>query len=228
MTKAIVIGATGLTGSALLQQLLANDHFSAITAILRRSADISHPKFNEVIVDFEQPELWINYVQGDVAFSTLGTTKKEAGSFPAQYRVDYDYQYEFAKAAELNDVKSFILLSSIDANANSGIAYTRMKGELDNAVNALKIPRVRIIRPSLLDGNRSRMRPFEFLSIAAARWVAGLGIARQYRPIPVESVAKAMIAAYFDGEEKRHIYEGEAVFKLAATGQAKNGENQHV
>jgi uncharacterized protein YbjT (DUF2867 family) len=221
MTKAIVIGATGLTGSALVQQLLENDHFSTVTAISRRSTALSHPKFTEVIVDFEQPELWIDYVQGDVAFSTLGTTRKAAGSFPAQYRVDYDYQYEFAKAAELNGIKSFILLSSIDANARSGVAYTRMKGELDNAVNALKIPRVRIIRPGFLDGKRSHARPLEFFSITAARLVAGLGIARQYRPIPVESVAKAMIGAYFDGEEKRHIYEGEAVFLLAGAGQSQ-------
>ncbi len=218
MPTAVLVGATGLTGSALVQQLLQGVRWTSVTALGRRPTGVTHARFHQTIVEFEHPERWAELVRGDVAFSTLGTTRKDAGSVAAQRRVDVDYQLAFATAAARNGVSTFILLSSIGASATSRLAYSRMKGKLDDAVSALPFPRVRVLRPGLLDGPRVRPRPAEHASLVVARLVARVGIARDYRPIPVDVLARAMLAAAADGPAPRRIYTGDEIFRLAGDG----------
>ncbi len=217
MTTAVVVGATGLTGAALVRQLLEEPRFTAVTAFTRRTTGVTHPKLREEVVSFDRPEAWGEQVRGDAAFSCLGTTKGDAGSLSAQRKVDFDYQLAFAQAAAKNGVGSFVLVSAMGANATSSIAYSRMKGELDDAVSALPLPRVRILRPGLLDGSRERPRLGERMSLPVVRFLTSLGVARAYRPITGETVAKGMIAAVFDGSEARRIYTGAELFTLADT-----------
>jgi uncharacterized protein YbjT (DUF2867 family) len=219
MTTAVVIGATGLTGSALVRRLLRDARWGLVIALVRRATGVADPKLRETIVDFETPDAWAGLVHGDVAFSTLGTTRRDAGSLAAQRRVDVDYQLAFATAAARNGVPTFVLLSSIGASATSRIAYSRMKGELDDAVSALPFPRVRVLRPGLLDGPRLRPRPAEHASLVVARLLARVGIARDYRPIPVDVLARAMLAAASDGPAPRRIYTGDEIFTLAGDGE---------
>ena len=88
--KALIIGATGATGKDLLQQLIDDTHFSEIHVFGRRALELRNNKVFEHIVDFDQPETWKDLVTGDVAFSCLGTTLKDAGSKEAQRKVDFD------------------------------------------------------------------------------------------------------------------------------------------
>jgi uncharacterized protein YbjT (DUF2867 family) len=117
MKTALLIGATGLTGSHLLHLLLADLRFEHIIIFVRRSTGIVHPKLEEHIVRFGHPEEWKHLVKGDVLFSALGTTVKLAGSKEAQYKVDYTYQFQFAAAASANGVPSYVLISASGANA---------------------------------------------------------------------------------------------------------------
>lgn len=71
------------------------------------------------IIDFDKPKQWVNLVNGDVLFSCLGTTLKDAGSKDAQKKVDYTYQYQFAKAARENNLENYILVSSEMASVKS-------------------------------------------------------------------------------------------------------------
>ena len=89
-------------------------------------------------------------MKGDVLFSCLGTTRKDAGSKAAQWKVDYDYQYSFAKAARENGVECYVLVSAMNASSNSGFFYSRMKGELDDDVTKLGFPRLLIFKPPSL------------------------------------------------------------------------------
>ena len=132
--KALVIGATGATGKDLVNKLLEDKDFQEVHAFVRRPLNIKNEKLKAHVVDFEKPEEWKDLVKGDVAFSCLGTTLKDAGSKDAQRKVDFDYQYQFAKNAKENEVEDYILVSSYGANPNSKIFYSRMKGELEKEV----------------------------------------------------------------------------------------------
>jgi uncharacterized protein YbjT (DUF2867 family) len=214
---ALLIGATGLVGSQLLGQLLNDGRFGKVIAFGRRKSGQSHSKLEEQVVDFEAPESWSSLVKGDVAFSALGTTRKQAGSLAGQKKVDYDYQLAFAKAAASNSVATYVLVSASSANPRSSIFYTRIKGELDRDVQQLGFERIRILRPSLL-GGRPQARVGEKLGGAFLGVVNALGIARKYREIPGEVVAKAMVNAGLDPEKGTHIYTLDELFAEAERG----------
>ena len=213
---AIVIGATGLVGSQLVQQLLADDRFEKVTIFVRRARGLTHSKLDEQLVDFNQLDQWKEQIQGDVLFSTMGTTLKKAGSKQAQFKIDYTYQYEVAEAATQNGVRNFVLISSAGANPESRVFYSRMKGELDEAVQKLNFRKITILRPSILDGDRKEKRTMEQISLKISRWITHF-VFRKYRPIKDETVARAMIhvALNENQAEKTLIYELDNIFKLA-------------
>lgn len=213
--KAILIGATGLVGSQLLDQLLADKGYTKVTVLTRRETGKTHKKLIEINVDFDQIKEASVDVTGDVLFSTLGTTLKSAGSKERQYEIDYWMQYNVAEMASNAGVKKLVLLSSTGANADSSVFYSRMKGELDEAVKKLDFNQVSIIRPSMLAGDRKEFRWTEkiFTPIMyALSWIPGI---RKYRPIKDKTVASAMINAVNKTTSDYAIYELEAVFKLA-------------
>jgi uncharacterized protein YbjT (DUF2867 family) len=131
---ALVIGASGLVGSELTRHLSGNEQYEKIKIFTRRPLNISDPKLEEYVIDFDQPKQWKGLVQGNVLFSALGTTRKNAGSKGAQFKVDYKYQYNFAKAASENGVENYILISSAGSSPTSKFFYTRMKGILEKDI----------------------------------------------------------------------------------------------
>jgi uncharacterized protein YbjT (DUF2867 family) len=210
-----MIGATGLVGSQLANLLLDDARFDKVIAFGRRKTGLSHPKLEEHVVDFEATEAWASLVKGDVAFSSLGTTRKQAGSLAAQKKVDYDYQLAFARAAASNGVPTYVLVSASSADPSSRIFYTRIKGELDREVQQLGFERVRIMRPSLLGGDRPQTRTGERVGGALLGALNALGIARRHREIPGRVVAQAMINAALDPEKGTRIYTLDEVFAEA-------------
>ena len=207
-----MIGATGLVGSQLLIQLLDDERFDKVIAFGRKNAGTSHPKLEEQVINFDSSESWSWLVKGDVAFSSLGTTLKQAGSQAAQKKVDYDYQLEFAKAAAKNGVSSYVLVSAASADPKSRVFYARVKGELDRDVQQLGFERVRIMRPSLLRGDRKVARAGEKIGGLLLGAASALGIARKYREIPGKVVAKAMINAALDPQKGTRIFTLDEVF----------------
>ena len=187
-----VIGASGLVGHELLVQLLDHPEFEKVRIFVRRSTGIVHPKLEEQIIDFDQKESWIHLVKGYVLFSTLGTTIKTAKTKENQYRVDFTYQYEFAKAASENGVDTYLLVSSLGANPKSSVFYSRMKGELEDAVSKLQFKKLFIIRPSILDGKRQEKRAGEKVGLILSRFVTRFML-RAYMPTPVDLLASKMI-----------------------------------
>ena len=191
---ALIIGATGLVGSCLLRQLLEDDDYSQIKVFGRRLPQTEHPKLKGFIVDFDHPDSWSHELKGDVLFSTLGTTLKKAGTKANQYMVDYTYQYETAKSAAQNNVAVFVLVSSIGANPDSQVFYSRIKGELDAEVMDLGFRNIFILRPSGLIGDREEERAGENMMIKVTNVLCWLiPFLRKYKPIPAETVASAMI-----------------------------------
>lgn len=192
MKTAIIIGATGLVGKHLVRALVADPDYSTVKLFLRRDMQLTSPKLEQHIVDFDAIADWQQLLTGDVLFSCLGTTKKQAGSISAQYKVDYSYQYCIAEAAANNGVKNYLLVSSASANATATSAYLRMKGELERDCEALAFEKIIILQPFVLLGERSEKRPLEELGGAFFKGITGLGILNKYRPISGATVAKAL------------------------------------
>jgi len=153
-----------------------------------------------------------------VLFSALGTTLKQAGNKEKQYEVDFTFNLNFARKAKENGIENYVLVSSIGANSNSSIFYTRIKGELDDAVSKPGFKNLVILRPSSLTGERNENRWMEKMSIPVARFVTKF-VLKKYRPISGETVAQAMINAVLNPNPKKTIWEGDEVFELAGSGE---------
>jgi uncharacterized protein YbjT (DUF2867 family) len=215
MKTALVIGATGMVGSSLVNQLLSDDYFSKLIIFTRRSLRQPHPKLQEHIIDFDATESWQGLVKGDVLFSCLGTTLKTAGSKEVQYKIDYTYQYNFARAAQQNGVTHYVLISAAYSSPHSKIFYSRMKGELDVAVQHLNFPRLTILKPGQLTGDRKEKRLGERFSIALLSAIHHIPGLQFLKPIPADTVAKAMIVAAKQQSEHQKIYALKEIFELA-------------
>ena len=216
MKTAIIIGATGLVGSHLLDLLLGDDHFNQVSIFTRNPTGKRDPKLIENIIDFDKPEEWESLVKGDVLFSALGTTIKKAGSQELQYKIDFTYQFRIAEIAARNQVQSLVLVSSAGANSESKIFYSRMKGELEEAVKKLPFAHIEILQPGILDGSRKESRPMEKISISIARGLKFIPGLKQYRPVHAGIVAKAMINAALSGKSGIKTSTLEGVFTLAS------------
>jgi uncharacterized protein YbjT (DUF2867 family) len=214
---ALVIGATGLVGAQATRLLLDDPEVEGVSVFARRSTGLSSDKLTEHIVDFDRLAGWGHRLVGDVLFSAMGTTRKQAGGRDAQYRVDFSYQHEVARAAADNGVPTLVLVSSAGANARSPAFYPRIKGELEEAVAALGFRSVCILRPSVLVGQRERTRPGEEMGAAVADWAGRwLRPARKWRPIPAETVARAMIRLAHHPPEGTSVHSLDEVFERAA------------
>jgi uncharacterized protein YbjT (DUF2867 family) len=197
--KLALIGATGLIGRQLWP-LLERRH--DLLVLGRRSSGATWEKLGAM-------DQWPALLSGetlDVALSTLGSTRKAAGSWAAFEAVDRHAVLAFAKAARDAGARHFLLVSSSGANAGSRNAYLRLKGEVESAVAALGFERVDILRPGLLLGQRSEQRTAEALGQAVAP-ILGLvlrGPFDRYAPIDAGLVAKAM--AVLAEREERGVF----------------------
>ena len=210
--KALVIGATGSVGKDLVQQLIEDSSVERIDIFVRREVKIPAAKVVAHVVDFDHPETWADQLKGDVLFSCLGTTIRAAGSQDAQWKVDYTYQYEAAKTAKANGVKTYVLVSSVGANAKSKVFYTKMKGALDEAVQELCFEGCFILRPpSLIRKGSDRFG--EKVGIVALKAFNAIGLMCSFTPMPTEAVATAMIRLTKSGRQGVEIINSQDILK---------------
>jgi len=190
--KALIIGATGATGKDLVQKLSQDKDFEEIHAFVRKPVESTYEKVKFHVVNFEKPEEWKDLVKGDVAFSCLGTTLKDAGSKEAQRKVDFDYQLQFAKTAKENGVEDFVLVSAYGANPNSKIFYSRMKGELEEEVKKLHFNKITIFQPGMLE-RKNTDRTGEVLGARIIKFINKFGVLESQKPLPTEVLAQALV-----------------------------------
>lgn len=211
--KAIVIGATGATGKDLVAELLADEQFDEVHIFVRRNTNIQHDKLRVHVVDFDKIDAWKDHLQGDALFSALGTTIKQAGSQKEQWKVDYTYQYEVAKAARENGVPTMALVSSAWATADSKVFYTRMKGQLEDDVKKLGFRSLYIMRPpSLIRKGTDRFG--ESVSVKILQAINKIGLLRSIRPMPTSQVAHAMISLAKQAKEGAFTFEPQDIWKV--------------
>ena len=190
---AIILGATGATGQEILKLLLNNANFSKITVFVRRSIDIKHEKLTVHKIDFSRLKDYKKLVKGDVFFSSLGTTRKDAGGKNNQYLVDYTYQYEFAKMASENNVHLYSLVSSVGANENSFFFYPKIKGALEKSIMKLDFKLIQIFQPPSLIRQSNLLRSGEKISISILNKLNKVGLLTSLKPLHVYDLANKMI-----------------------------------
>jgi uncharacterized protein YbjT (DUF2867 family) len=194
MTKvAIVVGATGLVGRNLVDKLANAEYIDQVITLTRSPAKHGSSKVSNHVIKFDDLSSYIELFKGDYLFSCLGTTFKQAGSVAAQRKVDLEYQLNVAKIAAQQGVKHYLLVSSTGANMNSGRAYLKMKGELEDQVKALPFKHISIFQPSLLIGERSDFRLAEKIGSRVMPLLCRIPWLRRFRPITGEQVAEKMV-----------------------------------
>ena len=215
MKTAIIIGATGLVGSELVKLTLKDSRFEKVKVFSRKTTGMVSYKLEEHIINFDEPDKWKKLVTGDVLYSALGTTLKAAGSKEAQYKIDYTYQYTFAKIAAANNVREYVLVSAAGSTHTSKIFYSRMKGELERDIQKLPFETIHIIRPGMLGAGRKDERTGERIGISAMNLISHIPGLSSLKPIPGSEVAKAMVNATFKHVVGIHSYTLGDLFKLA-------------
>jgi uncharacterized protein YbjT (DUF2867 family) len=156
---ATLIGSTGLTGSFLVRQLLADSEITEVISVSRKPINVSNPKLTEVMVaDLAELPAVESKIRGDIYFCCLGTTIKAAGSKEDFAKVDHDAIVEFARIAKAHDAHSFTRVSAMSAKANSMVFYSQVKGRTENDVKGLDFRSLVIFRPGLLVGPRREFR----------------------------------------------------------------------
>ncbi len=215
MKTALVLGATGLVGGHITRLLLNDPRVGAVHVFVRRTTTLVHPKLMEHVVDFDAPADWHHLLVGDVLFSALGTTLKQAGSQEAQHRVDVTYQQDAAAAAARQGVSTLVLISSAGADARSLFFYPRIKGELEDAVCAMGFASVCLIQPSMLVGERDHHRPGERFGVAVGQALRGLPYLKKWRPISGEQVARASIGLGLAPPPGRTVHALDQLFEPA-------------
>ena len=209
---ALLAGATGLVGSYVLKKLSASPAYSKVIVWVRRPLAVSDPKVTVELIDFDRLEE--RHISAQDVYCCLGTTIKQAGSQDAFRRVDFGYPVALARRAAKDGVRRLLIVSALGANARSSVFYSRVKGEMEEAVRASGVPQIYLFRPSLLVGPRREFRLGErigFLVSLVLRPLLG-----KYRPIHADAVAEAMlIAATRDLEPG--VYESDRIGELART-----------
>jgi len=193
---ALLLGASGLVGGYCLRLLLDHGAYEKVVVFTRKALPVSHTKLEQHVVDFDLPQTFSHLLKGDDLYCCLGTTMAKAGSKEAFFKVDYTYVYEVARAAVENGVNQFLLVSSVGADANSIFYYSRVKGELENAVKQLPFWAIHIFQPSVLLGERNENRWGEQWAAKIGRRIDALtgGLLSKYRPVEAEVVAAAMVS----------------------------------
>lgn len=213
MSRHVVLaGATGLVGGHLLQQLLDNAGVADVVALSRRPLAIPHPKLVPAVVDFDHlADFALPPI--DDCYLCLGTTIGKAGSRDAFRAVDFALPLAIAQMALAVGATRCFVVSAMGADAKSRVFYNRVKGELEDALNALPFRTVVAFRPSLLAGERAEYRAGEHAALTLLRPFGPL-LPGRWRPVDAGAVALAMMRAAQQDEPGRFVVQSDTIQRL--------------
>lgn len=214
---AMVIGATGLVGTTLVNKLLVNRDYEKVVVLVRRKLDILHEKLEEYVVDFDKLNEEYPDVVVDDIYCCMGTTIKKAKTQERMYQIDVDYPLTVAKIAKERGLQHVILVSSMGADIHSKFFYMRMKGELEEKLRLLDVPKLSIFQPSFLVGKRKENRTSEKIAIGLYNGVSNIvpTSVRNKLGIEVWKLANAMMKSGVDNNQSVKIYDVNEISILA-------------
>ncbi|GAB1448658.1 MAG: NAD-dependent epimerase/dehydratase family protein [Bacteroidia bacterium] len=195
MKSALVIGASGLVGRQLVFELIKHPAYSRIKALSRKDLVIEAPKLEQHLIDFSQLESYSNLFDVDELYIAIGTTRSKTPDLETYRKIDQEIPMRSARLAYEKGCKQVFFVSSMGADRNSSIFYSKLKGETEQMLSEIGFPACHLIRPSLLMGQRNEFRPLEAFSQLLMKGLnlVMIGPLRAYKGIQGFEVARAMV-----------------------------------
>ena len=215
--KAIIVGATGLIGSELLDLLLRNAEYKEVLSIVRRKMSVEHPKLSQLVINFDDLSEYSDVIKGHAVFCCLGTTKKQTPDTKMYYKIDHDYPVLLAEIAAKNGMSQYHYVSSPGADPKSSIFYTRTKGVSETDLKKVALPALFLYQPSLLTGRIKDKRIVETIAEGIMKVINPLllGSLKKYRSIAGKVVAKAMLKESLSDKKGTFILTSDEIQKIA-------------
>lgn len=192
--SAIILGATGLTGSLLLQKLILDDNYTAIKLFSRKKIEGLPLKVKQYIGNIVDLESFKTDFTADEVFCCIGTTLKKTPNKEVYRSIDYGIPTKAAKLSKENNIETFMVISALGASAKSSLFYNKLKGEMENSVLSFSIKNTYILQPSYIQGNRVENRPLErfYDVIFPVMNIFLIGNLKKYKIIKATTIADAM------------------------------------
>ena len=217
MKTALVFGSSGLVGGHLLNQLIENDNYNKIKIFVRSEPKNHNPKIEIIKTDFNNLENHKEDIKGDDCFFCIGATKQNSPDKNEYRRVELDIPKKIAQIVKSNSVNSFVFVSSGYADPKSSGDYLKFKGEVEEELKRLNFPKLGIMRPSFLLGDRKEKRVGEKIGIFVFKLLSPLflGPLKKMKPIHSQNVAKAMIKIANENLRKT-IFESNEIVEITS------------
>lgn len=216
MKTALVFGSSGLIGEHLLNQLIKNENYNKIKIFVRSKPEINDPKIEIIKTDFSNLQNHKEDIKGDDCFFCIGTTKKKSPDKSEYRRVELHIPKEIAKIAKANSLISFVFVYSGYADSKSSGDYLKYKGEVEEELKRFNFPKLRIMRPSFLLGDRKEKRIGEKIGIFIFNLLSPLflGPLKKMKPIHSEIVARSMIK-FANEDLQKNTFESNEIAELS-------------
>jgi uncharacterized protein YbjT (DUF2867 family) len=198
--KVVVLGASGLVGSHLLDLLSKDKRIEKIYCLVRRSAQIEHGKVQEIVVDFDKLDA-LPKLDVQALFVAFGTTLSKAGSKENQFKIDVEIPSKVMQWARQLGIQKCALVSALGVNKRSPFFYSRMKAELDERARICGFDHLIIVKPSVLAGERKEKRTGEKIGIVLGDLIGKTGLFNAYKPIHARKVAASMIGQLLSDQQ---------------------------
>jgi uncharacterized protein YbjT (DUF2867 family) len=192
---AIILGATGLTGSILLQKLIKDDRYESIKLFSRSKIEGLPKKVTQFLGDLLKIEQFKADFTADELYCCIGTTAKKTPNKALYKKIDYGIPVTSAKLSKENGINTFLVISAMGANTKSSVFYNKTKGDMERDVLQQHIKNTYVLRPSLIGGQRKEHRILEKIGLSVFKVIEPLfiGKLKQYKIIDPENIAQAMI-----------------------------------
>lgn len=215
--KAIIVGASGLIGSKLLNVLLTQSDYAEVISIGRKKIKSKNTKLRQIVAEFDNPATYEDALKGDVIFCCLGTTRRNTPDLNDYRKIDHDYPLRLAEIAARNGVDQYHFVSAIGARSGSSNFYTRIKGDTEADLKKVGLKSLFIYQPSILIGHRNRPRLLESIAITVMKIIGPLLVGKltQYRAIQALDVAKAMYKQSLKNKEGVFTYTSDQIKRRA-------------
>ncbi|GAA4103454.1 NAD-dependent epimerase/dehydratase family protein [Mucilaginibacter panaciglaebae] len=215
--KAVIVGASGLIGSKLLDVLLAQPDYTEVLSISRKKIKLSNKKLKKIVADFDHLNNYEDEITGDVIFCCLGTTRRDTPDLDDYRKVDHDYPVRLAQIALKKGIDQYHYVSAMGARSESSNFYTKIKGDTENDLKKVGLKGLFIYQPSILIGHRNKPRVLESIAVFVMKIIGPLlvGKLKKYRAINALDVAKAMYKQSLTNQSDIITYTSDEIKKRA-------------